>query len=84
MSRRLVFTSTTSPTLLKAFEQLLARGHSLVVIEHQSPECQSALPIGSSTLARKRRCGVRSFASAHPEQVAKSARSHTGKVLREL
>ncbi len=70
-------------TLLKAFEQLLARGHSLVVIEHNLDVIRAADwiidlgPEGGDA-------GGEVVCVGTPEQVVKCGRSHTGKALRGL
>jgi excinuclease ABC subunit A len=67
-------------TLLKAFEQLLARGHSLVVIEHNLDVIRAADwlidlgPEGGDA-------GGEVVCTGRPEHVAKCKRSHTGKAL---
>jgi len=67
-------------TLLKAFEQLLARGHSLVVIEHNLDIIRAADwiidlgPEGGDA-------GGEVVCVGTPEQVAKCKHSHTGKAL---
>jgi excinuclease ABC subunit A len=67
-------------TLLKAFDQLLARGHSLVVIEHNLDVIRAADwiidlgPEGGDA-------GGEVVCIGTPEQVAKCQRSHTGKSL---
>jgi excinuclease ABC subunit A len=67
-------------TLLKAFEQLLARGHSLVVIEHNLDVIRAADwiidlgPEGGDA-------GGEVVCVGTPEQVAKCERSHTGRAL---
>ena len=68
--------------LLKAFDQLLARGHSVVVIEHNLDVIRAADwivdlgPEGGDA-------GGEVVCVGTPEQVAKCGRSHTGKALRE-
>jgi excinuclease ABC subunit A len=70
-------------TLLKAFEQLLARGHSLVVIEHNLDVIRAADwiidlgPEGGDA-------GGEVVCVGTPEQVVKYDRSHTGQALRGL
>jgi excinuclease ABC subunit A len=67
-------------TLLKAFEQLLARGHSLVVIEHNLDVIRAADwiidlgPEGGDA-------GGEMVCVGTPAEVAKCERSHTGKAL---
>jgi excinuclease ABC subunit A len=67
-------------TLLKAFEQLLARGHSLVVIEHNLDVIRAADwiidlgPEGGDA-------GGEIVCVGTPQQVAKCGRSHTGKAF---
>ena len=69
-------------TLLKAFDQLLARGHSLVVIEHNLDVIRAADwiidlgPEGGDA-------GGEVVCVGTPEQVAKCERSHTGKALKQ-
>ncbi len=68
-------------TLLTAFEQLLARGHSLVVIEHNLDVIRAADwiidlgPEGGDA-------GGEVVCVGAPEQVAKDKRSHTGQAVR--
>ena len=68
--------------LLKSFERLLARGHSLVVIEHNMDmiKCADYLidlgPEGGEQGGNLVACGT-------PEEVAKCKASYTGKFLRE-
>ena len=68
-------------TLLKAFEQLLSRGHSLVVIEHNLDVIRAADwiidlgPEGGDA-------GGEVVCVGTPEQVAKCKLSHTGEALR--
>jgi excinuclease ABC subunit A len=70
-------------TLLKAFEELLARGHSLVIIEHNLDVIRAADwlidlgPEGGDA-------GGEVVCAGTPEHVAKCKRSHTGKALRSL
>jgi excinuclease ABC subunit A len=70
-------------TLLKAFDQLLARGHSLVVIEHNLDVIRAADwiidlgPEGGDA-------GGKIVCTGTPAQVGKCERSHTGKALRKL
>jgi len=70
-------------TLLKAFDQLLARGHSLVVIEHNRDVIRAADwivdlgPEGGDA-------GGEIVCTGTPEQLAKCEHSHTGKALRKL
>jgi len=70
-------------TLLKAFDQLLARGHSLVVIEHNLDVIRAAdwiIDLGPEG----GNAGGEIVCTGTPEQVAKCERSHTGKALRRL
>ena len=68
--------------LLKSFERLLERGHSLVVIEHNMDviKCADYLidlgPEGGEE-------GGNLVAAGTPEEVAKCEGSYTGKFLRE-
>ena len=68
--------------LLKSFERLLARGHSLVVIEHNMDmiKCADYLidlgPEGGEEGGNLVACGT-------PEEVAKCEESYTGQFLRE-
>ena len=68
--------------LLKSFERLLARGHSLVIIEHNMDmiKCADYLidlgPEGGEEGGNLVACGT-------PEEVAKCEASYTGKFLRE-
>jgi excinuclease ABC subunit A len=70
-------------TLLKAFDQLLVRGHSLVVIEHNLDVIRAADwiidlgPEGGDA-------GGEIVCTGTPTQVAKCERSHTGKALRRV
>jgi len=70
-------------TLLRAFDQLLVRGHSLVVIEHNLDVIRAADwiidlgPEGGDA-------GGEIVCTGTPEQVAKCERSHTGRALRKL
>ena len=67
-------------TLLQAFEQLLARGHSLVVIEHNLDVIRAADwiidlgPEGGDA-------GGEIVCTGTPEQVAQCEQSHTGRAL---
>ncbi len=68
-------------TLLKAFEQLLARGHSLVVIEHNLDVIRAAdwiIDLGPEGGA----AGGELVCVGTPEQVAKCNHSHTGTALK--
>ena len=68
--------------LLKSFERLLARGHSLVIIEHNMDviKCADYLidlgPEGGENGGNLVACGT-------PEEVAECKESYTGKFLRE-
>ena len=68
--------------LLKSFERLLERGHSLVVIEHNMDviKCADYLidlgPEGGEE-------GGNLVAAGTPEEVAQCKASHTGKFLKE-
>ncbi|MCG3149974.1 MAG: UvrABC system protein A [Verrucomicrobiae bacterium] len=67
-------------TLLRAFDQLLARGHSLVVIEHNLDVIRAAdwiIDLGPEG----GNAGGEIVCVGTPEQVAKCKKSHTGKAL---
>jgi excinuclease ABC subunit A len=67
-------------TLLKAFEELLARGHSLVVIEHNLDVIRAAdwlIDLGPEGGA----AGGEVVSVGPPAEVAKDKRSHTGQAL---
>jgi excinuclease ABC subunit A len=67
-------------TLLKAFEQLLARGHSVVVIEHNLDVIRAAdwiIDLGPEGGA----AGGAVVCVGTPEEVAKCEGSHTGRAL---
>ncbi len=68
--------------LLTAFDELLAHGHSVIVIEHQLDVIRNAdwiIDLGPEGGAQ----GGRLVCQGTPAQVAKHPDSHTGRVLRE-
>ena len=67
-------------TLLRAFDRLLAQGHSLLVIEHNMEVVKSAdylIDLGPEG----GEAGGRLVATGTPEQVSRCAASHTGRFL---
>ena len=70
-------------TLLRCFEALLQAGHSLVVIEHNLHVIKSAdfvIDLGPEAGEG----GGEVVVTGTPEEVARHARSHTGRFLREV
>lgn len=69
--------------LIKAFQELVKRGHSLLIVEHNTDVMKCAdwiLDLGPEAGAK----GGNLVAAGTPEDVAKVKESHTGRFLREI
>jgi excinuclease ABC subunit A len=69
--------------LVKAFQELVKRGHSLLIVEHNTDIMKCAdwiLDLGPEAGAK----GGMLVAAGTPEDIARVEASHTGRFLREI